>query len=148
MSYTIPEQQVNEALFSFLQSIYLFEQRELDMFGVDWGEVYMMQLLLRQPGMRISELSSRMKVKDFVTSRTVTKLANAGLLQRIASTKDKRVVEVYITDAGKAKIASIEKFNYAAVSANFEHISKEQLLLLMNTIGQLDKLLNLQPNGG
>ena len=147
MNQTISEQQVNDALFSFLQSIYLFEQREVERFNVDWNEVYLLQLLIRYPGMRISEISNRMSVKDFVTSRMVTKLEKAGLANRIASKTDKRVVEVFITSEGRAKIRSIEDFNYSAVSSSLHHFTPEQIHMLLNTIRQLDTLLNLKPEG-
>ena len=82
MTERIPQQQVNDALFSFLQSIYLFEQREVERFNVDWNEVYLLQLLIRYPGMRISEISNRMSVKEFVKSRMVTKLQSTPLHPR------------------------------------------------------------------
>ncbi|MDR6723074.1 DNA-binding MarR family transcriptional regulator [Paenibacillus amylolyticus] len=147
MTQTVPQHQVNDALFSFLQSIYLFEQREVERFHVDWNEVYLLQLLIRYPGMRISEISNRMRVKDFVTSRMVTKLEKAGLANRITSKTDKRVVEVFITSEGRAKIQSIEDFNYSTVSSSLHHYTPEQIHMLLHTIGQLDTLLNLKPEG-
>lgn len=148
MTYSIPQDKIDNALFAFLQSIYLFEQREAAVFGVDWSEVYLLQLLIRHPGMRLSEISGRLKVKDFTASRMVTKLENAGLVHRAAAATDKRAIEVNITAAGQAKIKSIEDFNYATISSSFNHVPQEQITMLIDTISQLDRFLKLEPTGG
>ena len=62
MGYEIEKKRVDDALFAFLQSVYLYEKRETQQFSVNWDEVYLLQLLLRTRGMGFSELREQLKV--------------------------------------------------------------------------------------
>jgi DNA-binding MarR family transcriptional regulator len=137
------KEEIDQVLFKFLQSIYLFERREASLFDVTWDEVYLLQLLIRQPGLPVSALSRLMKVVDFVVSRMITRLAKTGLVRRESSKVDKRVVQVYITEAGKEKVEAIEQFNYQTVSAQFPRLGDQEIEVLLQSIGNLSEFLGL-----
>ncbi len=141
--YAMDKEEIDQILFKFLQSIYLFERREASLFDVTWDEVYLLQLLIRQPGMPVSVLSRQMKLVDFVVSRMITRLAKSGLVRRESSKVDKRVVQVYITEAGKAKVEAIEQFNYQTVSAQLPRLGDQEIEVLMQSIGNLNEFLGL-----
>jgi DNA-binding MarR family transcriptional regulator len=143
MTYIIDQQTVNTALFSFLKSIYLYEKREYGLFGIAWDEVYLLQLLVRTPGICITQLSDKLCVKKFVISRMLTRLEKAGLTSREIGFTDKRIVNVYITKAGKSKLDAIEAYNYKTVCAQFDKLSEENLRSLLHSISNLDELLSL-----
>ncbi|BCJ93941.1 hypothetical protein acsn021_15100 [Anaerocolumna cellulosilytica] len=143
MNNTIDRQTVDAALFAFLKSIYLFEKREFDLFGIAWDEVYLLQLLVRYPGICITQLSDKLCVKKFVISRMLTRLEKAGLTSRESGHTDKRIVNIYITKAGKSKLEDIEAYNYKTVCAQFDKLSENSLRTLLHSISNLDELLNL-----
>lgn len=135
---------IDEVLFKFLQSIYLFEKRETSLFNINWDEVYLLQLLLRNPGLPVAEIAKMLRVKDFVASRMITRLCNDGLLERNGSTGDRRVVRVFITEGGKQKIKEIEAYNYETIAKQFDKISADEIKTHMKYIGKLGEFLGLE----
>lgn len=143
MSYMIKKEEINATLFSFLKSIYTLQTVEQDLFGVSWQEVFLLQMINRNPRMRVTELTERLRVKKFATSRLVTKLEKLGLVDKISNESDKRVVFVEITSAGKQVIEEIEEYNYQLIASQFENFEKEDLMVILNSISSLDKVFNL-----
>lgn len=143
MSYTIKKEEINVTLFNFLKSIYTLQTVEQDLFGVSWQEVFLLQIINRKPRMRVTELTERLRVKKFATSRLVTKLEKLGLVDKISNDSDKRVVLVEITSAGKQVIEEIEEYNYQLIASQFENFEKEDLMVILNSISSLDKVFNL-----
>ncbi len=141
------QERINEVLFNFLQSVYLFEQREASLFLVSWDEVYLLQLLARKNPMTVTELAMKLKVKNFTASRMITRLADQGLVVKKQSTEDGRLVEVSITPQGRNKIQEIEAFNYHTILANIDTLGENKVQILMNSIENLDILLGLKEKG-
>ncbi len=137
------QERINEILFLFLQSVYLFEKREAYLFSVSWDEVYLLQLLARKNPMTVTEIAKKLKVKNFTASRMITRLADQNLVFRKQSTEDRRVVEVSITPQGLNKINVIEDFNYNTILSNIDTLGENEVQILMNSIKNLDILLGL-----
>lgn len=144
MSYTIDKKEVNESLFKFLKSIYLFENREIKLFNITWDEVYLLQLLIRYSGICVSDISKELRVRKFVASRMIKRLEEVNFVRKESDDNDKRVVKVYITGAGLEKINEIEAYNYETVKKNISKFPKENMHMLLQVISQLDILLDLQ----
>lgn len=143
MNNEIEKERIDEVLFRFLQSVYLFEQREKELYGVTWDEVYLMQLLIRNQSLTVSELSRKLNTKAFTTSRMISKLNKENLVIRESSTKDKRIVNVAITAQGIKLIKEIENYNYKTIIANIKKLKGMDIHTMMNGIEQLDILLDL-----
>lgn len=143
MSYTIKKEEINATLFSFLKSIYTLQTVEQDLFGVSWQEAYLLQIIIREPRMRVTELTGKLRVKKFSASRLVTKLEKLGLVDKISNDTDKRVVLVDITPEGKKVIEQIEEYNYQLIASQFENFEKEDLMIILNSISSLDKVFNI-----
>lgn len=144
MNNGIEKERIDEVLFRFLQSVYLFEQREKNLFHISWDEVYLMQLLIRNGSLTVSELSRRLNTKAFTTSRMISRLSKENLVIRKASIKDKRSIYVSITALGIQKIKDIEAYNYNTIMANIKEIKGMDIHTIMNGIEQLDSLLDLE----
>jgi DNA-binding MarR family transcriptional regulator len=144
MNYKLDKEKVDAALFEFLQSVYLFEKRETAMFGISWDEVYLLQLLIREPGLCVSDIATKLKIEKFVASRMLTRLGEKSLVRRDASVQDKRSVKLYITSEGENKIAEIEEYNYNTVALQTENMTEQEMLFLLKSLEQLPALLNLK----
>lgn len=139
----LDKDKMNEVLFHFLESIYLFEKREMDHFDINWDEIYLLQLVKRNPGQKMVDLSEMMKVKPFVMSRMITRLERAKLLKRMTSLQDKRVTHIHLTDTGLAKIQEIELYNYETLRKQLLTYSPEELSVIMRTLKNLNTILGL-----
>jgi len=137
-------ERINDILFLFLQSVYLFERRESSLFSVSWDEVYLLQILARKNPMTVTELARKLKVKNFTASRMISRLADQDLVVRQQSSDDGRIVEVYITRQGLEKIKEIEDFNYKTILSNIDILGEKEVQTLMDSIEKLDILLGLK----
>lgn len=140
----LDKDRIDEILFRFLQSVYLFEKREASLFAVSWDEVYLLQLLARNGPMTVTELANKLKVKNFTASRMITRLATQDLVLRTPSTDDRRQVEVSITPQGQHKIQEIEDFNYHTILKNIGTLGEQEMQVLMRSIENLNILLGLK----
>lgn len=140
----IPKERVDQVLFKFLESVYLFEKRETALFGVTWDEVYLLQLLIKHGPLTVSELAGKLKLAAFMTSRMVTRLEAKNLTKRDKTSGDKRVTMVSITADGERKIEEIERYNYQVVSSNIANLANIDIQNLMRSIENLDEVLGLK----
>jgi len=114
------------------------------LFNLKWDEVYLLQLLIRQPGICVSEISKELRVWNFETSRMIRHLEKEGLVRRENENINIRVVNIYIAKAGLEIVNDIEVYNYDTVKKNFDKFPEETIYMLLQAISQLDVLLNLQ----
>ena len=70
--------------------------------SIEQGQMDTLDLLADGPPMRMSELADALKVDPSTATRAVQRLVNAGLAERVPDPTDGRVVQVVITDAGRA----------------------------------------------
>ncbi|HRE02516.1 MAG TPA: MarR family transcriptional regulator, partial [Ilumatobacteraceae bacterium] len=75
----------------------------------DASQMDALDLLIRDDTWRMSELADALRVDPSTATRTVTRLVNAGWVQRRADDDDGRVVVVQLTDAGREMHQRIDR---------------------------------------
>ena len=70
-------------------------------------------------------------------TRLVDRMEAAGLVERIASPSDRRVMFVALTDGGTAKLSEASDVHGAHVRAAFEGFSDRELAVLNRLLGRL-----------
>jgi DNA-binding MarR family transcriptional regulator len=73
--------------------------------GVSGAQVWAMATLADSPGMRVSALANALSIHQSTASNLLDKIEKAGLVRRQRSTKDQRVVHLFLTEAGEAALA-------------------------------------------
>lgn len=76
------KQQVNDALFAFLQAIYKFEQMELARFSISWQEMLLLKQLVNNNDFSIGYATQLLGIKAFQATRLVDGLVKKELLRR------------------------------------------------------------------
>ena len=69
--------------------------------------------------MSVSEISRRFGIAKPNITPLVDRLISAGLVERVRNKADRRVVDVYILDAGREKLREIQKVLYDHVLYRF-----------------------------
>jgi len=77
--------------------------------GVSGAQVWVMATLAETPGMRVSQLASALSIHQSTASNLLDKIEKSGLIRRERSSKDQRVVQLYLTEAGEAALARAPK---------------------------------------
>jgi DNA-binding MarR family transcriptional regulator len=82
----------------------------LDEIGLFPGQEQALQVLAQQcpDSMSMGNLSRTLHVRPPTASKTITRLAAQGLVERDGASPDGRVVRVRLTEAGQEKLARIE----------------------------------------
>ncbi len=70
--------------------------------GAGGAQVWALAVVARQPGIRVSELASAMAIHPSTVSNLLAKAEKSGFIRRERSARDQRVVNLYVTDAGRA----------------------------------------------
>jgi DNA-binding MarR family transcriptional regulator len=71
--------------------------------AIEQGQMDTLDMLAMQASWRMSELAEALRVEPSTATRAVQRLEKLGLAERRPSTEDGRVVEVQVTDAGRAR---------------------------------------------
>lgn len=134
---------LNKALFHFLESIYFFEKQEKERYGLDWNEVYLLQLVSRTPGIKSIDLAKQMKEEKFVISRMVKKMEENGILRREPGVKDRRINYLYVTEQGSQMLKTLESYNEGIVKERLEQMSEEQSDFVVSMLYNMGDLLGI-----
>ena len=74
--------------------------------GVSGAQLWVMQEVLDQPGLRIGELAARMSIHQTTASNLVDALVKKSHLRKARDQPDQRVVTLHLTDTGQAVISA------------------------------------------
>lgn len=139
------KKRISESIYRFLESLYFFEKQEEEKFGLTRDEIYLLQIISSNPGMRVTDLANRMKIEVFSISRMLSKMEDLELLQRANSTKDKRSYTFDITERGTNTISEIEAYSNVILVSRLEVIPREELAIILSILDDFGTILN-RPN--
>lgn len=74
--------------------------------GVTGAQLWALQELLEQPGLRVGELANLMALHQSTASNMIDKLESAGLMRKERNNADQRVVRLYLTERGAELLAN------------------------------------------
>ncbi|OFV70952.1 hypothetical protein ACWI_15380 [Acetobacterium wieringae] len=139
------KQQVNDALFAFLQAIYKFEQMELAKFSISWQEMLLLkQLLNNNKDFSMGHATELLGIKPFQSTRLVDGLVKKELLLRFEKESDRRIKSLQITAKGKAVLAEIDDFHYQVIEKASKNLGSERTHSILSMMFQLEELLSLE----
>lgn len=73
--------------------------------GVSGAQLWVLAELHKQPGIRVTELAAALAVHQSTASNLIERLEQRGLLQRLRSPNDRRIVQLSLTKAGVSAIS-------------------------------------------
>ncbi|WP_286164127.1 MarR family winged helix-turn-helix transcriptional regulator [Azoarcus sp. DN11] len=73
--------------------------------GVTGAQLWALQELLEEPGLRVGELAKRMALHQSTASNMIDKLETNGLVVKARTSADQRVVRLSLTPAGRQLLA-------------------------------------------
>jgi DNA-binding MarR family transcriptional regulator len=92
--------------------------------GLFAGQEQVVQALAAAGTMTMGDLAALLRVRPPTASKTVTRLAALGIVERRAESGDGRVVRVQLTEAGLAKAAAIEQIQEEVEAELLDHLDK------------------------
>lgn len=92
--------------------------------GLFAGQEQVVQALASAGTMTMGDLAALLRVRPPTASKTITRLAALGIVERRAESGDGRIVRVRLTEAGLAKAAAIEQIQAEVEAELLDHLDK------------------------
>jgi DNA-binding MarR family transcriptional regulator len=92
--------------------------------GLFAGQEQVVQVLAAAGTMTMGDLAALLRVRPPTASKTVTRLAALGIVERRAEAGDGRVVRVRLTETGLAKAKAIEQIQEEVEAELLDHLDK------------------------
>lgn len=135
--------ELSDVLYNFLESIYLFQQIELNLFHVTWQEIYLLKILHDQGAIHIGGAAEALRIPLFAASRIVTRLEKLGHLTKSRLPDNRRVIQIEATQQGKQTLADVEAYQYQLISSNAHVLEPSEMQAIITGLSKLKQLLSI-----
>lgn len=120
--------------------------------GVTGAQLWSMQELMENPGLRVGDLAKHMALHQSTASNMIDKLETTGLLRKERQVSDHRVVRLYLTEAGAAILAKAPSPARGILPEALRMMDESALARLqmdldglLAQMGRLDAALGMRP---
>jgi DNA-binding MarR family transcriptional regulator len=117
-------------------------RREIHSLGVTGGQVSLLVQIKYAPGIGVRELASRERMSVPGMSKFVSRLEEAGLIERAPVAEDRRRVGLIVTPAGDRVLRSVKSKRTAWLADRLRHLVPEELEAIDAAIEPLAHLLD------
>ena len=115
-------------------------RREIHSLGVTGGQVSLLALIRREPGVGVRELAARERMSAPGMSKSVARLESAGLLAR-TELPDRRRVGLVLTPVGERVLRSVRSRRTAWLAERLRGLSDDELAAVDAAIEPLARLI-------
>lgn len=119
----------------------------LETLGLYHGQPRLLHALWDKEGLTHSELAAHLHVQPATVTKMVQRMEKAGFLERRDDPRDHRVSRVYLTEAGYAVQAQVEKVWRTLERETLEGLAPEERVLLHGYLVQVRENL-VRATGG
>lgn len=116
-------------------------RKELSPLGITGGQASLLWAIRSQPGIGVRELAGREGVSAPAMTAYVDRLEAAGLVTRRRSERDRRRVELALTEEGSRVLRSARSRRTAWLAARLERLDPEELAAVDAALPALRRLL-------
>ncbi len=114
----------------------LVEQR-LKPYGMTRAQAATLGRLEREEGLSQNEMAETLELAPIAMVRIVDQLESEGLVERRADPSDRRCNLLYITEAGRNRLASLESFKTRIAAELFDGIGESDIRQMLSTLDHM-----------
>ncbi len=112
--------------------------------GLTGPQLWAIKVIADAGTIRVSDLAARMYLHPATTVGILDRLEKKGLIMRVRSQKDRRSVEVKLTESGSEVVARAPEVAQGLLVAGLERLSERRLKTLDNGLAQMATILGAQ----
>ena len=112
--------------------------------GLTGPQLWTIKTIAELSPVRVSDLARRMYLHPATVVGILNRLELQGLIKRIRTTKDRRVVHVELTDAGNALVIKAPQVAQGLLVAGLEELPLEKLQGIASGLQELVNILGAQ----
>jgi DNA-binding MarR family transcriptional regulator len=120
-------------------------QKEIAPRGVTIGMWYFLRILWEEDGLTQRELSQRIEMMEPTTATALRNMEERNLVRRVRNKTDKRKVNIYLTDEGRALREVLLPYARSVNDIALAGVSEADIDCFRRVLGQMRK--NLGPVG-
>ena len=109
----------------------------LETLGLYHGQPRMLRALWEREGLTHSDLAAQLHVQPATVTKMVQRMEKAGFVERRDDPRDQRVSRVYLTEAGYAVQAQVERVWQTLERETLDGLSPEECALLLRCLARV-----------
>jgi DNA-binding MarR family transcriptional regulator len=137
---TVLANQLRPVLFKLGREL----RREIHSLGVTGGQVALLVQIKHRPGIGMRELAALERISVPGMSKYVSRLEDAGLVQRAPVEGDQRRVGLRLTAAGQRVLRSVKSKRTAWLAARLRELDPQEIEAIDAAIEPLTRLLAVE----
>lgn len=134
------DQQLCFALYSATNSITRLYRSLLDDYDLTYPQYLVLLVLWEKDNVAIKEVMKRLKLDSGTLSPIIKRLQNAGLVEKVRTDKDERIVRLMLTDKSRQLEPAIAKVQDKVACQT--GLSSSEFFELLDRLNQLASSLN------
>ncbi|GHT90611.1 hypothetical protein AGMMS49545_12420 [Betaproteobacteria bacterium] len=123
-----------------------FQQVE-DVCRISGAQLWALAIVVRQPGLRVSDLAKNMAIHQSTASNLIERLVELKMLKKIRSEQDQRVVHLHPTPEGVNVIGKAPQPFEGALPEALRQMTPDEQGQLYTLLGKLISILDTPENG-
>lgn len=108
------------------------------------SQLWVLWELYKTPGLKVTELASRLSIHQSTASNLIEKIVNRKLIGKKREDQDQRVVRLYLTEEGKDVILKAPDSPRGILREALDQLSAEELNLLEQSLENLISRIKLK----
>lgn len=126
------------------QAINEYSRNAEQLTGLTGPQLWVLKILYATSPLMVSELAQSMYLRPPTVVRILDRLELKGLISRVRSTEDRRVVHLHLTEAGKLIAAKSPEVAQAMLLQGLDELSDEQYACVEEGMKLMAKLLGAE----
>jgi DNA-binding MarR family transcriptional regulator len=115
--------------------------------GVSLGAWYFLRVLWQEDGLTQRELSQRLGMKEPSALGAIREMSASGLVKRVADTKDRRKINIYLTERGRLLEDELLPVALEMNRSIIEGLSDRESAMLIEILGLIQNNMRASPEG-
>lgn len=132
------------SLRKIMRAADLYSQKLMKESGLTAPQLLVMQAIEKEGNPSTSALARHIAVSQATMTRIIDRLERAGLVRREKSSKDKRVVNIGLTDAGQAKLESAPEALQEEFLRRFRKLEDWEQQMLKSSLLRVAKMMDAE----
>jgi DNA-binding MarR family transcriptional regulator len=97
------------------------------------GSIYMLRLIYKNEMMTMSEISMKLSIPKPNVTAMVDRLITENMIERVYDSKDRRIINIRLTDKGREDIVNIKRTIGKEMRERIEVLGEERIRLMMDS---------------
>lgn len=136
--------EIVQSLRRIFKAIQQYSEEVLKEFGITGPQLWLLKTLREEGGTSVSELSQKMFLHISTVSGIIDRLEAKGYVVRRREEPDRRVVMVYLTNAGKRIVAKAPEPSQGKLLYSLQKLSEREVLEMHEAIQKIAHFMEVE----